>query len=63
MNKCMEELKLLVAARADEESSFAVCLSSRKNMCINEAAKASKEGVDVGLLLIFFATCVLIVMI
>ncbi|KAH9260010.1 hypothetical protein BASA81_001782 [Batrachochytrium salamandrivorans] len=47
MNKCIEELKLLMEVRNDPVPTMAVCLSSRKNMCINQKVLDSKLGVDV----------------
>jgi len=54
MNKCIEELKLVLKTRRDRlgmatDKVLAVCLSSRKNMCINQAALAAGDregGVD-----------------
>jgi DNA excision repair protein ERCC-2 len=46
MTKCVEELKLLLEARQDLQPTMALCLSSRKNMCINPKVLESPLGVD-----------------
>lgn len=51
MTKCMEELKLVLKAREDVNPTLALCLSSRKNMCIHKQVintPESEGGVDAG---------------